>query len=192
MGVRSPLPPHPPLFTRSRLVQLIGLFALAVVATVVSFAVVSHIGGPRLLPGGTAAPAISATAASGEQVALFGAANPPPRPVVLEFFETTCAVCQQEVGAMCQTHAQHGGADFYGIDAAREDAGAVNGFRRSQSGGCTSWPLLLDPGSSILRSYSVTVVPTVYVIDTRGRVAYTGTGAGGVEGLATALRSLGA
>src|SRR5581483_499630 len=55
------LPPHPPLFTRGRLVQLVGLFALAVVATVINYAVVSHVGGPRLLPGGAAAPQLSTT-----------------------------------------------------------------------------------------------------------------------------------
>jgi len=192
MGERSPLPPHPPLFTRGRFVRLIGLFALAVGATVISFAVVSHISGPRLLPGGTAAPAISAKSAAGEQVILFGKGNPPPRPVVLEFFETTCTVCRQEVQPMCQVHAQHGGADFYGVDAAREGATAVNDFRRTQGDGCTAWPLLLDPDSTVLRAFSVTVVPTVYVIDTHGHVAYTGTGQGGVDGLATALRSLGA
>ena len=186
------LPPHPPLFTRGRLFQLVGLFALAVVATVISYAVVSHVGGPKLLPGGSTAPAISATAASGDHVALFGAAGAPAKPVVLEFFETTCAVCQQEVGAMCTAKSQHPEADFYGVDAAREDATAVNNFRRTQGGGCTAWPLLLDPQSAVLRAYSVTVVPTVYVVDTHGRVAYTGTGAGGIDGLAAALRSLGA
>jgi len=186
------LPPHPPLFTRGRLVQLVGLFALAVVATVINYAVVSHVGGPRLLPGGAAAPQISTTAASGDHVALFGPAGAPARPVVLEFFETTCAVCQQEVTPMCQARTQHPGADFYGVDAAREDASAVNNFRRTQGGGCTGWPLLLDPQSAILRAYSVTVVPTVYVIDAKGRVAYAGTGAGGVDGLAAALHSLGA
>jgi hypothetical protein len=192
MGARSPLPPHPPLFTRGRFVRLVGLFALAVVATVISFAVVSRISGPRLLPGGTAAPALSARSAAGDQVSLFGKGNLPRRPVVLEFFETTCTVCRQEVQPMCTVHAQHGGADFYGVDAAREGAAAVSDFGRTQAGGCTSWPLLLDPDSRILRAFSVTVVPTVYVVDTTGHVAYTGTGQGGVDGLATALRSLGA
>jgi hypothetical protein len=184
------LPPHPPLFTRGRFVRLIALFAFAVVATVISFAIVSRISGPRLLPGGTAAPTISADSAAGGHYALLGPGNPPPRPVVVEFFETTCAVCRQEVAPMCQVRTQHPGVDFYGVDAAREDAGAVNGFRVNQGHGCTDWPLLLDPKSDILRAYSVTVVPTVYVIDTRGHIAYAGTGAGGVDGLATALRSL--
>jgi peroxiredoxin len=186
------LPPHPPLFTGGRLVRLLGLFMVAVVATIISFAVVSHISGPRLLPGGTAAPAVSAQSASGEQVTLFGKGTTPARPVVIEFFETTCTVCRQEVGAMCTVRQQHPGADFYGIDAAREDAATVNSFRRGQADGCTDWPLLLDPNSDILRAWSVAVVPTVYVVDTHGRIAYAGTGAGGVDGLSTALRSVGA
>jgi thiol-disulfide isomerase/thioredoxin len=186
------LPPHPPLFTRGRFARLLALFALAVVATVISFAIVSRISGPRLLPGGTAAAAISADASTGEHVTAFATGAPPTRPVVVEFFETTCAVCRQEVAPMCQVKAQHPGVDFYGIDAARENAATVNDFRRTQANGCTDWPLLLDPRSDLLRAYSVSVVPTVYVIDTRGRIAYAGTGAGGVDGLATALRNLGA
>ena len=183
---------RPPLFSRGQLVRLLFLFGVAVVATVISFAIVSHISGPRLLPGGSAAPSISATAASGDQVALFAPGSTPAKPVVVEFFETTCAVCQQEVQPMCDLHARYPGADFYGIDAAREDAKAVNNFARSHAGGCTGWPLLLDPRSDILRAFSVTVVPTVYVIDTHGRVVYSGTGAGGVDGLGRALQSLGA
>ena len=191
-GVSEPsgLPPHPPLFTRTRFAQLAGLFVVAVVATVISFAIVSRISGPRLLPGGTTAPAISAASSTGDHVAPVIAGTPPARPLVVEFFETTCAVCRQEVAPLCQVKAQHPGADFYSIDAAREDAATVNGFRRSQGNGCTDWPLLLDPKSDLLRAYSVTVVPTVYVIDTHGRIAYAGTGQGGVDGLATALRSL--
>jgi peroxiredoxin len=190
--VSSGLPPHPPLFTRGRFVRLLGLFVVAVVATVISFAIVSRVSGPRLLPGGTAAPAVTATAADGSTVTLFGPGHPPARPVVIEFFETTCAICRQEVTPLCQAKQQHPGADFYSIDAAREDAATVNGFRSGQGGGCIDWPLLLDPRSDILRAWSVAVVPTVYVVDTHGRIAYAGTGAGGVDGLATALRTLGA
>ena len=186
-----PFPPHPPLMTRGRLVRLLGLFALAVGATVISFAIVSRISGPRLLPGGSAAPAITADSATGEHVALFPTGSTPSRPTVVEFFETTCAVCQREVAPLCQVRAAHPEADFYGVDAAREDANTVNNFRRSQGGGCIDYPLLLDPRSDALRAYSVAVVPTVYLLDTRGRVAYAGTGAGGVDGLSAALRSLG-
>lgn len=185
-----PFPPHPPLMTRDRLVRLLGLFLLAVVATVISFAVVSRISGPRLLPGGSPAPAISADSSGGQHVALFGSAAAPGRPVVVEFFETTCAICQREVQPMCALKSRHPEADFYGVDAAREDASTVNNFRQSQAGGCTSWPLLLDPKSDLLRAYSVTVVPTVYLVDAQGHVAYAGTGAGGVDGLDAALRAL--
>jgi thiol-disulfide isomerase/thioredoxin len=181
---------RPPLFNRGQLVRLLFLFGVAVVATVISFAIVSHISGPRLLPGGSTAPSISASAASGEQVALFAPGGTAGKPTVVEFFETTCAVCRQEVQPMCDLHRRYQGVDFYGIDAAREDAGAVKNFAQSQAGGCTTWPLLLDPRSDVLRAYSVTVVPTVYVVDGKGVVVYSGTGAGGVDGLDRALQSL--
>jgi thiol-disulfide isomerase/thioredoxin len=188
-----PFPPHPPLMTRGRLVRLLGLFLLAVVATVISFAIVSRISGPRLLPGGSTAPAISADSTDGQHVTLFtaGSGTIPGRPTVIEFFETTCAICQREVAPLCKVKAAHPEADFYGLDAAREDARTVNNFRQSQGGGCIDFPLLLDPGSDALRAYSVAVVPTVYLVDGRGRIAYAGTGAGGVDGLSTALSNLG-
>jgi peroxiredoxin len=182
------LPPHPPLWPKGRLPRLLGLFALAVGATVVSFAIVSRISGPKLLPGGAVAPAVSLDAATGEHLTVFGTG----RPTVLEFFETTCAICQREVPAMCALRKAHPELDVYGIDAARENAATVNDFRRTQGNGCIGFPLLLDPNSQVLRSYSVTVVPTVYLIDAHGRVAYTGTGAGGVDGLSTAITTLAA
>ena len=181
------LPPHPPLWPKGRLPRLLGLFALAVAATVVSFAIVSRISSPKLLPGGSVAPAISLDASTGEHATLFGS----NRPTVLEFFESTCSVCQREVPAMCALRKAHPEIDVYGVDAARENASTVNEFRRSQANGCIDFPLLLDPTSAVLRSYSVTVVPTVYLVDTRGRVAYTGTGAGGVDGLSSAISTLG-
>ncbi len=177
--------PRPQLWPKGQWVRLLGLFVVAVVATVISFAVVSHVGHP-LLAGGTPAPAIVLDDASGSrhQVLQEAAGNP----VVLEFFETTCEVCQREVDPMCAVEKRHPGVPFYGIDAAREKGPAVEGFRRSQGGGCTSWPLLLDPQSTVLRAYDVTVVPTVYLLDAHGRVAYTGTGEGGVAGLDQAIQ----
>lgn len=180
--------PRPPLWSQGQFVRLIGLFAIAVAATVISFAVVSHIGGPSLLPGGAAAPAIALQDAAAMPHKLY--ADTAGEPVVLEFFETTCAVCQREVVPMCDAHRRHPQAAFFGIDAARETADAVRNFAASQGGGCIAWPLLLDPKSAVLRAYRVTVVPTVYVIDASGRVAYTGTGEAGVAGLGNALALL--
>lgn len=189
MGTGTGLP-HPPLWPRGQWARLLGLFALAVAATVVSFAIISRISHP-LLPGGSPAPAIRLASSAGSSDVHDVLAESSGRPVVLEFFETTCAVCQREVRPMCDVHAKHATVPFYGIDAARESAKAVDDFRTSQGGGCIDWPLLLDPQSTVLRSYNVTVVPTVYVIDGRGRVAYTGTGEAGVSGLDRALTTLG-
>jgi cytochrome c biogenesis protein CcmG, thiol:disulfide interchange protein DsbE len=182
--------PRPPLWPRRQWLRLLGLFALAVVATVVSFAIVSRISRPALLPGGSAAPVIRLSDSAGAHHDVL--ADSRGGPVVLEFFETTCAVCQREVKPLCDLHARHPSLAVYSLDAARESATSVDGFRRSQAGGCISWPLLLDPSSDVLRSYRVTVVPTVYLLDGRGRVVYTGTGEAGVAGLDQALAGLGA
>jgi peroxiredoxin len=184
-----PTLPRPPLWQKGQWLRLLGLFGIAVVATVISFAIISRIA-HQLLPLGAQAPAIHLADTGGTQRNVFAESG--GQPVVLEFFETTCAVCQREVKPMCDTHAKHAGVPFYGVNAARESASAVGDFGRKQAGGCTSWPLLLDPRSDVLRAYSVTVVPTVYVIDSKGRVAYEGTGESGVAGLDAALSRLGA
>jgi len=180
--------PRPPLWPKGQWSRLLGLFAVAVAATVVSFALVSHISHP-LLPGGATAPAVKLLpAGDSSAVPLDVFATAAGRPVVLEFFETTCQVCQHEVRPMCDAHARHAGrVDFYGIDAARESSATVAAFGHDQAGGCQSWPLLLDPKSDVLRAYSVTVVPTVYVVDAQRHVVYSGTGEAGVAGLDQAL-----
>jgi thiol-disulfide isomerase/thioredoxin len=184
MAQPPPALPRPALWPKGQWSRLLGLFALAVAATVVSFAIVSRIGHP-LLAGGTPAPPVRLADTGGARHDVLRDAG--GRPVVLEFFETTCAICQHEVQPMCQVRQRHPGVAFYGIDAARENAQVVRAFQQGQAGGCTSWPLLLDPQSAVLRSYSVTVVPTIYLIDGQGRVAYTGTGEAGVSGLDSAL-----
>lgn len=179
--------PRPPLWQRGQALRLAGLFAVAVLATVVSFAVVSRIG-HALLPGGSQAPQVRLAGADGRQYDVLASAQ--GHPVVLEFFETTCEICQREVKPMCDVHAKHPDVAFYSVNAARESASAVSSFRRNQAGGCIDWPLLLDPKSTVLRSYSVTVVPTVYLLSPSGRIAYSGTGEAGVAGLDAAITSL--
>jgi thiol-disulfide isomerase/thioredoxin len=178
--------PRAPLWPRGQWSRLLGLFVLAVAATVVSFAIVSRIAHP-LLPGGAPAPPIVLHAAgTGQRHDVLTERQ--GHPFVLEFFETTCAICQREVKPMCDIHSRHPAIAFYGVDAARENSDTVSRFAQTQAGGCTDWPLLLDPQSTVLRSYTVTVVPTIYLVDARGRVAYTGTGEAGVSGLDDALR----
>ena len=179
--------PRPALWQRGQWTRLLGLFVVAVAATVISFAIVSHISHP-LLPGGSQAPQIRLQGADGQHYdVLAGAAG---RPVVVEFFETTCAVCQREVQPLCDLSRRYSGVAFFSVNAARESAATVSAFKRDQAGGCIDWPLLLDPQSNVLRSYSVTVVPTVYLLGKDGRIAYTGTGESGVAGLGTAITAL--
>ena len=161
---------------------------VAVVVTIFSSVLIPHLFPHKLLAVGTQAPSLSLDAAAGGTIDIPTAAE--GRPFVLEFFETSCPVCQHEVPAVCDLARTHPDVKFFGVNAARETASAVQQFRRQQGGGCITFPLLIDLRSDALRRYTVTVVPTVYLVDVHGRVAYAGTGAGGVEGLKTAIAAL--
>ena len=100
-------------------------------------------------------------------------------------------VCQQEVAAVCRVTAAHPGAGVVAVDAVGEDGARLRQFRRDQGAGCISFPLLVDPGATVTHAYGVSAVPTIYLLDSAGRVAYSGVGAAGVDGAAAALARIG-
>jgi thiol-disulfide isomerase/thioredoxin len=133
----------------------------------------------NLLAVGTAAPAISLDAAGGGHIDVAAAAA--GRPYVVEFFEAGCAHCQQVAGQLCAEP-----VSVFAVDAAKDSAATVTSYRHQYAAHC-SYPMLLDPNLSAGSSYSVNVVPTVYVVKD-GKIAFAGAGLDGVNALDAAVR----
>lgn len=140
---------------------------------------------PPLLRVGSPAPAVSLRTTTGQQVKVVGAAV--KRPALLEFLETACVTCQDKAAGLCAVAAAHPSALVAGVDAGDESAQQLQAYQaRHVPPGCPM-VFLLDPGLAVSRGYEVAVVPTVYVIDKNGNIAFGGIGAQGVDQAGAAL-----
>lgn len=93
------------------------------------------------------------------------------RPVFLNFWRTDCPPCVRELPAMQQFMREQGdtGAVVLAVNQG-EDAGDVRAFLADL--GITEIPILLDPDTDLARDYGYRGLPTTYIIDAEGRVAY--------------------
>jgi thiol-disulfide isomerase/thioredoxin len=142
--------------------------------TVLVAALVGRLRGSQLLPVGSAAPSFHLVADDGGSRDF-----PTGRATVLEFFETGCPHCQATAPALCRLATAQPATDILLVDAALEDATALRAYRARFFGHCQAadrLALLLDPGDRVTHLYRVTVVPTIYVVDARGRIAFAGVG----------------
>ena len=142
-----------------------------------------------VLPLGTAAPQLILTSAAGQRVnAREEAAH---HNLVVEFLDTECEICRSRAPKLCTLAHDHGSDVFVAIDAAREDAAALNSYaQRYQPQPCAVTPLV-DPDLTVSRAYRAAVVPTVYVVDSSGNISYAAVGAAGIDGLGAALQRFG-
>jgi len=145
---------------------------------------------PPLLRPGSPAPAVSLRTAAGAQVHAVGAGA--RGPVLLEFLETACVTCQGRAAGLCAVAAAHPSALVAGVDAGNESAQQLQAYQARYVPADCAMVFLLDPGLSVSRSYEVAVVPTVYVVDRNGNIAYGGIGAQGLDDASAALRQAGA
>lgn len=160
---------------------MVGIAALFLIILFV------HPPSPMLQPG-TSAPNIALRTAGGQSENVLPSAN--HHPVVVEFIEAGCVTCQQEAPVLCRMGATYPQVTFVAVDAATESAAALEGFAaRYLTPGCATI-VLLDPGLQVSRAYDVRVVPTVYVVDSAGKITYGGLGSSGVEGVAPVLQRL--
>jgi peroxiredoxin len=89
-------------------------------------------------------------------------------PVVAAFFKISCPVCQFTFPFLERLHQQYGsgGATFLGIS--QDDARATKGFA-SEYG--VTFPVVLDDdGYLVSNAYGLTNVPTIFLIETDGKV----------------------
>jgi thiol-disulfide isomerase/thioredoxin len=188
--------------------NILLLLLLSVAVSVAGIVISSHIHPPTsLLPVGMRAPAIQPST-NGPPVPDEVAANA-GHPLLVEFFETGCPVCQQAAPQLCDLLTSHAAASLVAVDAIQEDAAAVDAFRRDRYAGCASLSrisLLIDPcaaGSqtsaggvtvcdTVTSRWKVTVVPTLYVVDASGVIVGASSGTGAVDDARAALDRIGA
>ena len=143
---------------------------------------------PPLLAVGTVAPSIVLKTPDGVSDDVIHSAG--QRPVAVEFFETTCPTCQQAAPSLCALQAMLPQAVIVGVNAARESASAMKIYAQRYQGSNCDITLLADPNGMVNQNYEITVVPTVYVIDKNGKIAYAGVGAQGIDALKPVLQRL--
>jgi thiol-disulfide isomerase/thioredoxin len=195
---------RPPGFRR-QLRNMFLLLVLAVVVSIVGIVISSHIRPTAsLLPVGSQAPAIQPATGGPplpDQVAA-GAGHP----LVVEFFETTCPVCQLATGPLCDLLQAHPGVSLLAVDAVGENLTAIAAFRADHYAACPAVSrisLISDPcpaaqaGSTpscdnVTSRWKVAFVPTVYVVDSRGVIVAAGSGPTAVDDARAALDGLGA
>jgi len=91
------------------------------------------------------------------------------KPMVVNFFSSTCVPCQTEMPAFEQVHRQVGDAVvFLGMDV--QDT-VASGQAFVESVGVT-WEMGRDPDASILQSLGGNGLPTTVLVDPDGRVVF--------------------
>ena len=144
---------------------------------------------PPQLAVGSAAPQITLRSVSGQTVNATAAAA--HHALVVEFIETSCTTCQRDAGTVCGLASHFGQDTFVAVDAGGESAAAVSAFAAAHEPSGCGVTLLLDPGLQVTHAYEAAVVPTIYVVDSGGRIAYGGVGSDGIAGVQAVLQRLG-
>ncbi len=137
-----------------------------------------------LLPAGSVAPPFALRTPAGEPVSL---ASLRGKAVLLELFATWCPHCAAEAPHLktMYTKLPHDKYAFVSVNADSEDAASVLAYHIWFG---LPFPALLDPGSDsgsfhspgspgpVSERYKVRLFPTFYVIDPRGKIAWSATG----------------
>jgi cytochrome c biogenesis protein CcmG/thiol:disulfide interchange protein DsbE len=191
-----PLPIRPSRSGMSRKVRAklgIGLAAViaAIVVTAIAAAVFHH--KQKLLPAGADAPVFSLRSASGSVISL---ASLHGKPALLAFCATWSSDCAVETSDLNAVYAQRLGL-VVGVNSDSETPASVVSFIGDHH---VRYPVLLDQGSKVVTfpprgprgpvtaRFHVTELPTYYVLDAAGHVAWTATGRRPAAVLAEELR----
>ncbi len=107
------------------------------------------------------------------------------RPVVVNFFSSTCAPCLMEMPALEQVHQELGSSvAFLGMNAEDtvEDGKAII----AKTG--VTWDIGRDPKDELLQRLGGVGLPTTFLLDREGRVVFSHVGALKADELRDALR----
>lgn len=86
-------------------------------------------------------------------------------PVILAFWASYCHYCPAELAVLQEYAAKHAGQVQVIAINSYDGAAAIRAFEQKQH---LNFPTLIDPDADVV--YSVTELPHLYVIDTKGRI----------------------
>ena len=123
-------------------------------------------GGAAGLPSGTAAPGFTLTALGkpGQQVSL---SQYQGKPVIINFWASWCAPCQQETPLLASWYKQqHGHVVLLGLDENDTTADALK-FARAKG---VSYPIGFDPQVKVALAYNVDGLPQTFFLNAQHRI----------------------
>lgn len=136
--------------------------------------VVQEMSGETGLAVGDLAPDFELTTLEGETVRLSDYRG---QRVFLNFWATWCPPCRAEMPDMQNLYeAQDVPFEILAVNLTKSEASEENVEAFIQDFGL-SFPVLLDKESIVAEGYSVTAVPSSYIIDTEGRISFVAPGA---------------
>jgi peroxiredoxin len=134
---------------------------------------------------GNSAPAFSLQGLDGKDYSLSALTR--KGPVVAAFFKISCPVCQFTFPFLERLSKRYGGDGVTFLGISQDDAKSTKSFANEYG---VTFPMALDPkGYPASNAYGLTSVPTIFLIDTNGKVTIASMGfeKNGLEDIAAAL-----
>jgi peroxiredoxin len=88
--------------------------------------------------------------------------------VLLNFWATWCPNCREEMPSLEKLHEQFKAKGVVVIAVAEDSRSEVTSFARKLG---LTFPILLDSGGSVRKSYEVTALPMTYIIGRDGKIS---------------------
>jgi peroxiredoxin len=121
---------------------------------------------------GSLAPSFTLKGLDGKPYSLRGLLD--RGPVVLAFFKISCPVCQFTFPFLQRIFERYAGDDVFVIGVSQDDPRSTKEF--NQEFGVTFPTLIDDQGYPVSNACGLTTVPTIFWIDTGGRIKISGAG----------------
>jgi peroxiredoxin len=110
--------------------------------------------------------------------------------VLLDFWATWCVPCHAQARELAPLYAEmkHQGVEFLAIDLGEDEATV----RRFVADNPYPYPVLLDPGDTLMYELGIVALPTVMVLDREGKLVFNRTSVVPAEVLRQVLADAGA